>query len=313
MEYPLYKNYHTLSKERVNTLLSTYTDNQQITKSRVRPTWTRERLYKYLNTYYLIGEKWNANLELNTITDHFTEDVRIKCTFSGWITPIDYFNSHKEEIAKLFNNNMNSNSLEEFREYMYHRTKFCNNFRISIILTFFNIFKPKRLLDVSAGWGDRLLSSIFYNVEEYVGCDPNLDLTSGYKSIMNTFSSEIGDRKFKIIQSGFETAILPHKNFDTVIMCPPFYDLETYSSHPGDSLVTNKTMEDWYNNFLIFSIRKAHRYMRRGGTLMLYMVFKDKSYLPRLIEDVSRFMIFKGTIYFYADPKKLRPMYIWVK
>ena len=68
---------------------------------------------------------------------------------------------------------------------MFNNSGMCNNFQVSIIMNIFNRFKPKRILDSSAGWGDRLIAACSVN-KKYTGVDPSICMKNNYKDIIQS-------------------------------------------------------------------------------------------------------------------------------
>jgi hypothetical protein len=102
---------------------------------------------KYNNErYIIIKDKWKTNFEINNLTDYFSENIRITCKFGNNISPLEYWNKYKKIILNKTNN------ISQMREIIYSNINLCNNFRISLSLTILNIFKPKKWLDILAGW-----------------------------------------------------------------------------------------------------------------------------------------------------------------
>jgi len=264
-------------------------------------------LEKYLGNYLLLQEDWHKNEELNNITDCFTEECRIKCKFGKYPSPLEYWQSNKLNLFKI------TSDPRKLRELLYSQTKLCNNFRISVALSILQIFHAKKWLDISAGWGDRLIAAIAYNVDRYVSVDPNPCLFKGYKQIIDTLASN--KQKYTIIQGGFEQVTLPDEKFDLVFSSPPFFDLEDYSNSQDDSLHKYKQKDEWYNKFLIPSLDKAYNYLELGGHLVLYMGEGIKTnYISEMIAHVSAKMKYEGIIYYYYPDKMIpRAMYVWIK
>ena len=59
-------------------------------------------------------------------------------------------------------------------------------------------------LDISAGWGDRLIAAISLDME-YLGYDPNVKLEPGHTAIIEKFGNK---DKQKICYEPFETATI---------------------------------------------------------------------------------------------------------
>ena len=198
-KYPLYKYYYKPNIEKIYELSKNIKNKfvfnkpteikQMINKTNINVfnPYSEQRKYNYV----LLEDNYEDNIELNYLTDYFTLEERIKANFINYESPKKYFDKHKEEIEKYLISEgikgiKNIKTLDEyftFDKYMFNHTRFTNNFRISIILKILEIFKPKKWLDISAGWGDRLIAAI---LSPYVKCynstDPNLSLHKHYKT-----------------------------------------------------------------------------------------------------------------------------------
>jgi len=240
---------------------------------------------------------------LNQLTDLFTETVRVKCRFGNKESPLNYFQKNKKQLLEKTKDPF------ELREIIYRETKLCNNFKISVALSVLKLFKPKKWLDISAGWGDRLLAAIFYNVDTYFSVDPNIELHPGYKKIIETFVSKKKRNNFIIMPEGFEKVKIPSNDFDIVFSSPPFFDLEKYSEFKNNSLSKYKNAESWYKNFLLVVLEKAYLHLKVGGHMVLYIgYFKQMEEMHIFLKQRMRYL---GIIYFY-DTKE-RGMFLYQK
>lgn len=298
--YPLYKKMAKISKTSFDILVRKFVHNVQ---KEYNGKQDKQKMY--------IVEDWWGNADINNITDLFTEECRIRCTFGDRESPLDYWEKNKSKMLKT------TLDIMKLREMLYFSTKLCNNFRISVAITILRLFKTKRWIDISAGWGDRLIAAIGSNIDYYFSTDPNMCLRDKYPKIIDTLAYEKDKGKFVIDNRGFEHAFLPqNKKFDLCFSSPPFYDLEDYSSNSEDSITQYKSEDEWYKKFLIYSIRKAINVLTVGGHVVLYMgESNNTNYIPKMIKDVSKYLKYKGIIYYYykeARPK-LRAMYVWRK
>ena len=331
LEYPFYKNLYVLDTNKIKNLvenfipnikilshvknvnLEKFKENQgSITKNILSLSYHRTTQKYNTNTnmnknkYVIIEDKWNDNYELNSLTDYFSENMRILCKFGKEPTPQDAWINYTEKIKII------SPSLE-LREHFYSKIKMCNNFRISVALTVLKIFRPQRWLDISCGWGDRLLAAILYDVELYYSVDPNKKLHKCYKEIIKTFVPKSKQNNFIVKKTGFENVIIPTTvEFDLVFSSPPFFDLEKYSTDKNDSLTRWGNDENsWADNFLIPCVIKAGLHLRVGGTMVLYFS-ASRRVMKRLFDALTiNNFIYNGIIYFHE--KKFRGMYIWTK
>lgn len=322
MEYPYYNLMYELNVDNFKKICEDYSP---IIKNEIPKDikYNKKYLQKYNNKYVFIEESWEKNKEINSITDYFTEKSRIKGQFMNNPAPIDYWENNKMDIIKSVEEKNNSDNLDnldnscliyELRESLFKNIRMCTNFKITVSLTILRMFNVKRWLDISAGWGDRLISAIMHDVDLYCGVDPNSELHSGYEKIINTFDKK-NNNKYVLIDDCFENAEIPYDNFDTVFTSPPFFDVEKYSENINDSLNKYPNFNKWYNLFLLRSVKKATGLLKNGGKLILYINNgKNTKFIGRLIRDVNRFMKYDGSIYYYFRGANIpRRLLVWTK
>ena len=299
--YPYYKLMYELNIEHLKKLTSEF-------KPKIIMSHFPKAL-KYEDKYFVIIDKWSENYELNSLTDYFTEKVRVKCSFGSNISPLEYWNKNKNKIIDKLKKQNQELSIFNLREQMFKETKLCNNFRVSVVVTILKYFNTKKYLDISAGWGDRLLGSIIHKVKLYCGVDPNEELHKYYQKMIDKLVSQNNRKRFILLKSGFENAKLPNTTFDLVFSSPPFFDLEKYSTFSDDSLTKYNNEKDWCDKFLMVSIHKAIDYLKKDGHLILYI--HSSHYIDKRIREIDNILEYKGLIYFYDT--SLRGMHVWKK
>lgn len=331
MSYPLYNNYYKFNLSRI-IWLSKHIKSKFIF---YKPQEIKNKIFKscinifnpdkFKNYgYILLEDNPEDNKELNYLTDYFTLEERIKASFINNKSPIEYFKENKKEIIK----NLNLKSINEivniddwfkFDKYMFDHVRFTNNFRISVILKILDVFKPTKWLDISSGWGDRLISAILSpTIKKYYSTDPNLDLHKHYNDIREKFN--VSKKDYKIKKTGFEKLKIKDYDFDFIFSSPPFFKTEKYSDYPDDSLVNFDSEKDWYENFLLFSIIKALKHLKVNCYFILNMKFHSNknSYLSnqRLITDLNKIENLKncGSIYYFNHHNyKPRELFVFKK
>ena len=157
IEYPYYKLDYKWNKNEYKQLVRKF---KPTILTKIPKQFYNKNIEKFEDQYFFIKENYIENYEINSLTDYFTESVRVKCKFGNYPSPLEYWNNNKNKIIKETIKRYNNNSIHYLREIIYNNTKLCNKFSISICLTILNYFKPKKWLDISAGWGDRLISAI---------------------------------------------------------------------------------------------------------------------------------------------------------
>lgn len=315
LNYPFYNLYYKLDNDRIFDIGSNY--SSVVENSVPNNLKNNKNIMKYGNKYVFLRENWENTSELNSVTDYFTEHCRIKCVFYNNKSPLEYWSNNKTNIINKIKINHDSDVSDlifDIREQLFKNVKMCSNFKISVALQILKMFNAKKWLDISAGWGDRLISAIIHGLDLYCAVDPNDCLHEYYDKIIDTLDPNNKNR-YILINDGFETAKLPDEKFDIVFSSPPFFDVEQYSQSEKDSITTYTSGDAWYYNFLMPSIKKACKYLTNSGNLILYMgEGKTYKYMGKMIRDINTFMDFEGAIYYYYDDALIaRRFLIWKK
>jgi hypothetical protein len=207
------------------------------------------------------------------------------------------------------------------------------------MVSLIKFFNAKRILDFSAGWGDRLIGAMAApGVEFYCGVDPNSCLHSNYQKMIDFFIKNDKDKKkFMMVHSPFETAKIPNKKYDLVCTSPPYFTLEIYSDESTQSTSSlsssnssslsdssNSNVDKWLNDFLFFSLRKAWKHLIKGGHMVIIINdMKEIKFVEKMLNYVKNRIVdskYLGTIG-YAEKmndqpgkyKSPQPMWIWEK
>lgn len=310
--YPYYNIYYKFDKKHILQIIKNFKPviYNEIPQNMRKFSFDK---YDYSNnldsSYFIIKDDWKKNEELNNITDYFSESVRVKCSFANSLCPLVYWENNKVEILENTIKKYKELNIHNIREYLFEKTRFCNNFRISVGITVLNHFKPKKWLDISSGWGDRLLCALLYKIERYVSTDPNKDLHPCYNKIIETFVPKAKRNKITIHEKGFEDIDLKDEMFDIVFSSPPFFTLEKYSAYENNSITHYKDEKTWCTQFFIKSLIKCYNHLEKDGHMILYM--GGSPYVFDQMFKLNNVMSYKGVIYFYDN--KPRAMYVWKK
>ena len=220
--------------------------------------------------------------QVDIFSDLFQERVRLRCTRRGMPSPMSVWYTEAFQRAFLpqfvagggFTPRLLADSLqlhanrELFTRVQWSEcTKFKPSFAIFVVKLLFGPL-PVKWLDISAGWGDRAGAAVALKTEKYVGYDPNTDLEPGHNKILDLDRSVDAS----IIYKPFEFAELEPESFNLVFSSPPYFDLEAYSSLPGQSTDSHKTFEKWLRGFFLASIDKAWAALEQGGYLAMHIV-----------------------------------------
>lgn len=253
----------------------------------------------------------------NEISDFFTEECRVVCKRKGDDESIlDFWNSHSKDYSGC-------STLFEAREKLSSSFYEVGTFRPTIVPCVVDLLRLDpgmlKVLDFSAGWGDRLIAFLALGVSEYVGIDPNRSLHAKYNDIVNFFN--YANTRTTFHQSAFEEWDSGQNGyFDLVMTSPPYFDLEKYSDDPSQSTNKHSSFEDWYTKFLLFSCEKSIRLLKKGGYLVLALNNAGQGssdYTLRLVKDLTRRqgIKFLGMIPYcemYPNKKLRSPQPIWI-
>ncbi len=266
---------------------------------------------------YIITLDYYKYKKINKIADYFTEPCRIKCKVEGKGNEsiYEYFKRNKDEILKMGRN--------EQRRVLYKLPN-CSNFNIIVALNILYLIKPKSWVDISSGWGDRLVSCICYNKLQaqkvnkckYYGSDPNSELFKYYRKIINTLDKN-NKEDYKLINNGFIEADFGIKNIDLVFSSPPFFTFEIYSDCAQDSTILYKTNKEWIKYFLKPMLLKSYNLLKLGGHLILYIEDRPEyQYIDKMNNYTKKigFIRKPSIIYNYIDkPQIKRELFVYLK
>lgn len=211
----------------------------------------------------------------NLITDYFTEEERIECrNIREKYSIKDFYTINHYKINKIFIYKKGTRKSSLHKDYFIFKDiieklyrKQCTLFSIQLALSIYTIFKPRKIIDMSAGWGNRLIASIMYKNADYLGVDPNSKLSEKYKKIIDTFKDEENHYSYIVKTDAFENFPLSGK-FDLCFSSPPYFIAEAYTKDIKQSFNKYKTVEDWLKYFIYVSIDKLWDHLIIGGFLI---------------------------------------------
>lgn len=278
-----------------------------------------QNIITYTNNLSIIVKRQYPQdyLMVDHISNHFTEKIRITCSFNNNKTPLEIYKEYKgQKIYKDLTTNL------EKREFIYNKTKECNTFNVSfcyyILSSLLNNNDKKiKMLDPSMGWGDRLIASIAMNIDIYHGYDPNKKLHSSYKKINNMLNIN-NSKNYKFYPLPFEDSKLTENYYDIALTSPPYFDLEIYSSDDTQSNVKYSNFEDWINIFYKKYLEKMVYSVAINGYIAIYVEnIKSNNNIYNLYNITQDIMKTFLTKYYkkigLSIGNKIRYIHIWQK
>jgi hypothetical protein len=318
LEYPYYKNFISLAR-----VLKDFEKLKRYNPIYLKRNPLNKRLNNFQNRLIIFKEDYDLNKNLYNITDYFSQSCRVKCinNLKTDLSPLEYFQKNKDTIFnnnKYTNNKYTNNKYEEYvnyediKEYLYKKAPQCTNFNTTVVISILKFLKPKRYLDPSAGWGDRLIGAIAYGCS-YTGIDPSNCMYPIYNNIIKTltpYSKSNNTNEYNIIKGGFEdeNTIIKSNYYDLVFTSPPFFDFEIYENDKKQSVEKFNTLEKWLNGFLYPMILKSYKALVIKGYFGLYISdYTGVSFTARMFEYIQKNIKgfkYQGDIHFWDHHNK---------
>ena len=275
-----------------------------------------------------------------TLSDFYQNNERVNCRVINSKTPYDYYKDNyqtildkyfkllgkKYEAGLLINELTFDLTKEQYKKSInplylqnniYANNRFCTVFKPYLFKLLINLFKVDNntiILDLSSGWGDRLLAalSLQNEIKKYIGIDPNTNLLNGYNKMISDLSEEKNINKFMLIQKPAENVdyVSLDSNIDIIFWSPPFFDQETYVKQVGQSIETFINYDDWEDNFLINVINISTNNLKLNGVLILYLGHINYDTFMKKMNNISK-LKYIGKLYIMGD--KMKEYYIFVK
>lgn len=262
---------------------------------------------------------------IEIISDYFNENCRVRCKFaSAPGTQLDFFKNNFDKVIDHIKSKNQKVSIENMRETIWNiGFKECSTFKPKLEKFFIEFFKARKILDLSSGWGDRLIGAMASDIDCYHGFDPNPCLHPNYKKIIKTFKNyQVNkDAEYKIKKQPFEKAKLKSDYYDLMMTSPPYFTMEIYDNNPAtlktQSISTVNSEKEWFDKFLLVWIDKIHKALRKDGVLALNInQFKNQNYVYWLLNHMNKNRNWKylGIIsHSKINKNNPQPTFIWKK
>ena len=330
IEYP-YLKYFTTEQQIINNFNNLKKFTCKIVNENYKFTTLNINNIKFKNSKnnkdlpFLIIDEPSEYSSIEVMSDYFNEVCRVRCKFaSAPGTQLDFFQNNFDKVINYMQSKNLKITLENMRETIWHiGFKECSTFKPKLEKFFIEFFNARKILDLSSGWGDRLIGAMASNIDCYHGFDPNPCLHPNYKNIIKTFKDyQINKNAVYIIKKQpFENAVLKPNYYDLMMTSPPYFTMEIYDDNPSSSKSQSisgiQTEKEWFDKFLLVWIDKIYRALCKGGVMALNInQFRNQNYVYWLLNDMNKNKYWKylGIISHSTIPKKNpQPTFIWTK
>jgi hypothetical protein len=255
----------------------------------------------------------------NRVVDAFTFTERLNTIGSKGISFYDFwknreFYSRKKYVKKYlaFANRQHHQTTAKvwYNLYRFYFTSI-NCFRPLVAMEYYCMFSPKCVLDMTAGWGGRLVGACALDIPNYIGIDNNLALKEPYGKLCAFLQPQTKthiDMRFCDALTVDYSAL----KYDMVFTSPPYYDLEQYGTRES---TMERTKEEWDNMFYRPLFRETYRHLAKGGHYCLNIPVEifERVCLDVLGKPWKRFSLKKSDRQHDDSKKYVEYVYIWKK
>jgi hypothetical protein len=223
------------------------------------------------STKYLLGDKYLSNERVGRASsNYFQLNNRLKCSYFNLPSPLECWTVQKWReyfLRALWSLKYDKVGTKELRSAISLRGYVAAQFPPAIAKFFYDKFKAKKVLDFSAGWGDRLCGFYASNAEEYVGLDPNPTLHPAYQQQIDLYNKYTNSKVVRLIQSPAEDFDFSEytEYFDMIFTSPPYFNRERYAADGTQSWVRYGTLDVWLEQFLFKTISSTWKTLSPGG------------------------------------------------
>ncbi len=274
---------------------------------------------------------------MNALGEFYMEDLRLTSSKRRFMqnTPMEMWDRDKKRIVEIARSKAGSPEVGpyEIRNAIFDYTHESNPFRPTIALAVYSLLNATSILDMSSGWGDRLLGALAWaqrsrRAIRYQGYDPFMALQERYARMISDFAPVQDGERFSVSCAPFEEAPIEENAFDVAFTSPPYFDFEEYgldtkkqSDRSGQSTVRYPGLQDWVEGFLKPMMQRASQSLRMRGYLainiegpFLYKLLENSATDPALFGRSPPRMEYQGIIGYRSDNPDDRfthPIFVW--
>lgn len=205
----------------------------------------------------------------NQIADHFTGVERLRTKGRKGISFFEFCEKIKNgevdypSVHRCIETYPKQSRLHALKYAFNLYYGYIGNFAMWNAMNFFKTYKPTRVLDPTAGFGNRMIAACASGVETYTGIDSNKELTKPYEGLAG-FLGQHSNTLVKVVISNALDVDYTNILYDCVFTSLPYYTLEDYS-HMHDY----GTKQQWNDDFYKPLIRKTWEGLAPGGVYAL--------------------------------------------
>lgn len=236
---------------------------------------SRDDNFKYLQKLkFKKGDKIPLAYRGNRASNYYFQKYRIKTIAHGKLSPYEAWNITEQRLKILKGSSKINRNKPQYkyasigiRGMIAMRFGSISQFKPSAAVYIYQKFKPKRILDITAGWGDRLVAAMAQNID-YIGIDSNISLKIPYSQMINEYQKKSISNITMIFDKAQNVNYKKLPKYDLIFTSPPYFNVEKYE-HMS---VLEKV--DFIGQFFLPTIQKSWDSLEDGGVLALNMPFE---------------------------------------
>lgn len=324
--FPYYKNFVEKSIEEIFDNLEDIPISISHSYYRMYSCYPKHKLFNsglFRNQYLSLGVGDDVNYEDgDVLTDLYLEELRISARRNDDISLKDQWKNKiwRDKVISSVSKNGKTKSqvLSEIRKEIKYNFAEVQNFSVvkgmAILKNVLGETQNKKWLDISAGWGDRLIIAMKLGMI-YHACDPNKKLKPFQDKMIEQLAEN--PENYVIDYIPFQEKVLTEK-YDVVFSSPPYFDLEIYDDNcENQSVVTYPDFKRWLSEFLFLSLDKCWNALDYGGYLILHLGDTKKINMCEVtnlfIQDKLEGSSYHGVIGLKGQSGFSRPVWVWQK
>ena len=179
-------------------------------------------------------------------------------------------------------------------------------FKPTIAMSVYSRYKPQSVLDMTMGWGGRLVGACALNIPKYTGIDLNTDLKKPYEDMVSMLNQSSNTE----ITLYFENALkidYSKIDYDMVLTSPPYYNIEQYNHQPV------LTKPQWEDDFYKPLFERTWRHLKPNGYYCINVPNKIyETILKDLLGEADEFIPLNKTKR-TQDERYKEYIYVWKK
>lgn len=273
-----------------------------------------EAFRKLQNLNFEKGESLSLSSVGNKASNYYFQKYRVKTKVGKWSHWDKWHDKEKREKLIEVDKQLHRGSPKVIgtpaglNSAMRMSGNSVNQFKPYVGVYIYQLFKPKRILDITAGWGDRLVSAMSQNID-YIGIDTNKSLKTPYGRMIKHFSQFSTSKVIMKFMKAENVEYDKLPKYDLIFTSPPYFSLEKYRG-----MEKFKDDEDFVKSFFIPAISGAYGNLTKGGHMALNMpeemmlILKPIYGAPKCIK-----MPIHSRFSYKSKKKRFECIYVWKK